>query len=249
MRDWQATKEVIVQAEAIKNHFAQQKLSKPTLIYQHNMGCAYMEKRGTSDEVKKVASKLGLEVDAMRKEIDEMHRETRQGFAVANQKFEMMNTNMTVITSTLSTLHSQLQNTTHTMLGQRKEKMISDKAHTIDMRLFDLERMFDKAQTNEDRSSISAKIKHLEEARERLRGDYKTLVPVSQTCSPDPCMPLFLHLRYPLVFRIPICLPRLFLTPLLPYHIGIILYLPLPLLPQLPTMVDAPNPWLMNSRR
>jgi len=174
MRDWQAMK-VIVQAKAIENHFAQQKLSKTTLIYQHNMGGVYMEKRGTSDEVKKAASKLGSEVDAMHKEIDEMHHETRQGFGVANQKFEMMNTNMTVITSMLSTLHSQLQNTTHAMLGQREEKMILDKAHAIDMRLFNLERMFDKAQTNEDRSSISAKIKHLEEAHEHLRGNYENI--------------------------------------------------------------------------
>jgi hypothetical protein len=43
----------------------------------------------------------------------------KQGFAAANQKFEMMNSNMTVLTATLSTLHSQLQNMTHTMLGQR----------------------------------------------------------------------------------------------------------------------------------
>src|SRR5882762_6366638 len=80
MRDWQATKEVILQAESIENHFAQQKLSKPNLIYQHNMGGTYVEKRGTSDEVKKAASKIGTEVDAMRKEMDKMRRETRQGF-------------------------------------------------------------------------------------------------------------------------------------------------------------------------
>jgi hypothetical protein len=175
MRDWQATKEVIIKAKAIENHFTLQKLSKPTLVYQHNMGGTYVEKCGTSDEVKKVASKLGLKVDAMCKEIDEMRRETRQGFAAANQKFELMNTNMTVLTSTLSTLHSQLQNTTNAMLGQREEKMISDKAHVIDMRLFDLERMFDKAQTNEDKSLISTKIKHLEEACKHLHGDYETI--------------------------------------------------------------------------
>ena len=84
MRDWQATKELILQAESIKNHFAQQKLSKPTLIYQHNMGGTCVEKPGASDEVKKAASKLGIEVNAMRKEVDEMRRETRQGFAAAN---------------------------------------------------------------------------------------------------------------------------------------------------------------------
>jgi len=33
MRDWQATKEVILKAESIEGHFAQQKLSKPTLVY------------------------------------------------------------------------------------------------------------------------------------------------------------------------------------------------------------------------
>jgi len=103
MRDWQATKEVILQARSIENHFAQQKLSKPVLIYQHNMGSTYTEKRGTSEEVKKAAGKLGIEVDAMRKEMDEMRRETRQGFAAANQKFELMNTNMMVLTSPLST--------------------------------------------------------------------------------------------------------------------------------------------------
>jgi hypothetical protein len=31
----------------------------------HNMGSTYIEKRGTSDEVRKAASKLGTEVDAM----------------------------------------------------------------------------------------------------------------------------------------------------------------------------------------
>ena len=71
--------------------------------------------------------------------MDEMCHEMRQGFTAANQKFEQMNTNMSVITTTLSILHSQLQNTMHAMLGQREEKMISDKAHAIDMRLFDLE--------------------------------------------------------------------------------------------------------------
>src|ERR1700683_3601381 len=131
------------------------------------------KKCGTSDEVEKAASKLGTEVDAMHKELDDMHRRTRQGFAAANQKFDLMTTNMSVLTSTLSMIHTQLQSMTHTMLGQREEKMISDKAHTIDMRLFDLERMLDKAQTNEDKISISAKIKHLEEAREGLHGEYK----------------------------------------------------------------------------
>src|ERR1700722_17582324 len=37
MRDWQATSYVILKAESIENHFAQQKLLKPTLVYQHNM--------------------------------------------------------------------------------------------------------------------------------------------------------------------------------------------------------------------
>jgi hypothetical protein len=118
MQDWQATKEVILQAGSIENHFAQQKLSKPMLIYQHNMGGTYAETHGTSDEVKKAAGKLGTKVDAMCKEMDEMRLETTQGFAAANQKFELMNTNMTVLTLTLSTLHSQLQNTTHAMLGK-----------------------------------------------------------------------------------------------------------------------------------
>ena len=84
MRDWQATKEVILKAESIESHFAQQKLSKPTLIYQHNMCGTYVKKRGALNEVKKAASKLGIEVDPMRKEVDEMRRETRQGFAAAN---------------------------------------------------------------------------------------------------------------------------------------------------------------------
>jgi hypothetical protein len=104
-----------------------------------------------------------------------MCHETRQGFAAANQKFEQMNTNMTVLTSTLSTLHSQLQNTTHAMLGQREEKMISDKTHTIEMRLFDQERMLDRAQTDEERNSTRAKIRQLEETREHLRGDYESI--------------------------------------------------------------------------
>jgi hypothetical protein len=104
-----------------------------------------------------------------------MHRETRQGFAAANHKFEQMNTNMSVITTTLSTLHSQLQNTTHAMLGQREEKMISDKAHAIDMRLFDLERMLDRACTDDERSPIIAKMKHLQEAREQIRLEYENI--------------------------------------------------------------------------
>jgi hypothetical protein len=108
MQDWQATRAVILQAESIENHFAQQKLLKPTLVYQHNMS---------------------------------------------------------VITTTLSTLHFQLQNTMHAMLGQREEKMISDKAHAIDMRLFDLEWMLDRARTDEERSPIIAKMKHLQETR------------------------------------------------------------------------------------
>jgi hypothetical protein len=33
MRNWQATKEVILQAESIEKHFSLQRLSKPTLIY------------------------------------------------------------------------------------------------------------------------------------------------------------------------------------------------------------------------
>jgi hypothetical protein len=53
--------------------------------------------------------------------MDEMHREMRQGFAAVNQKFELMNNNMTVLTTMLSTLHSQLQNMTHAMLGQRED--------------------------------------------------------------------------------------------------------------------------------
>lgn len=65
MRDWQATKDVILKAEDIETHFAQQKLLKLALIYQHNMGGTYVEKRGTLDEVKKAASKLSIEVDAM----------------------------------------------------------------------------------------------------------------------------------------------------------------------------------------
>jgi hypothetical protein len=65
MHDWQATKDVILKAESIETHFAQQKLSRPTLIYQHNMGGTYIEKCGTSDEVKKAANKLGTEVDVM----------------------------------------------------------------------------------------------------------------------------------------------------------------------------------------
>src|SRR6202050_2193175 len=139
------------------------------------MGSNYAERRDTSDEVKKAASKLGLEVDAMRREMDEMRREMRQGFTAANHKFEQMNTNMSVITTTLSTLHSQLQNTTHAMLGQREEKMISDKAHAINMRLFDLERMMDRAKTDEERSSIALKVKQLEDTREHLRGEYENI--------------------------------------------------------------------------
>jgi hypothetical protein len=65
MRNWQATKEVILQAESIEKHFSLQRLSKPTLIYQHNMGGTFIERRGTSDEVKKAANKLGSKVDAM----------------------------------------------------------------------------------------------------------------------------------------------------------------------------------------
>jgi hypothetical protein len=65
MHNWQATKEVILQAESIEKHFSQQRLSKPTLIYQHNMGGTFVERRGASDEVKKAANKLGSEVDAM----------------------------------------------------------------------------------------------------------------------------------------------------------------------------------------
>jgi hypothetical protein len=91
MQDWQATKEVILQAESVESHFAQQKLSKPTLVYQHNMGGTYIEKRGASDEVKKAASKLGIEVDVMRREMDKMNYEMRQHFAAANKKFEVMN--------------------------------------------------------------------------------------------------------------------------------------------------------------
>jgi hypothetical protein len=86
-----------------------------------------------------------------------------------------MNTNMTILTASLSTLHSQLQNTTHAMLGQREEKMISDKAHAIDMRLFDLEMLMDKAWTNEERDSILVKMKHLEETRGHLRSEYENI--------------------------------------------------------------------------
>src|SRR6202453_2732444 len=90
-------------------------------------------------------------------------------------KFKQMNTNMSVITITLSILHSQLQNTMHAILGQREEKMISDKAHAIDMRLFDLERMMDRAKTDEERSSIALKVKQLEDTREHLRGEYENI--------------------------------------------------------------------------
>jgi hypothetical protein len=83
MQDQQATKEVIIQAESIKSHFTQQKLSKPNLIYQHNMGSTYIEKCGMSDKVRKAASKVGTEVDAMHHEMDEMHHKTRQDFTVS----------------------------------------------------------------------------------------------------------------------------------------------------------------------
>jgi hypothetical protein len=73
MCDWKATKEIILQAESIENCFGQQRLSRPTLVYQHNMGSSYIVKCGASDKVRKVASKIGTEVDAMNKEMDEIH--------------------------------------------------------------------------------------------------------------------------------------------------------------------------------
>jgi len=61
------------------------------------------------------------------------------------------------------------------MLSQREEKMISDKTHAIDMCMFDLERMMDRAQTDEDRQSITMKMKQLAETRERLRDEYENV--------------------------------------------------------------------------
>jgi hypothetical protein len=86
-----------------------------------------------------------------------------------------MNNNMTVLTATLSTLHLQLQNTTHAMLSQRKEKMISDKAHAINMHLFNLKSRLDRAQMDEDRNLIQLKMKQLGEMCECLRDAYKTI--------------------------------------------------------------------------
>jgi hypothetical protein len=53
--------------------------------------------------------------------------------------------------------------------------MISDKVHAIEMRMFDLERMLDKAKTDEDRNTILAKIKHMEDTRERLCDEYENI--------------------------------------------------------------------------
>jgi hypothetical protein len=92
-----------------------------------------------------------------------------------NQKFELMNNNMTILTTMLSTLLSQLQNMTHAMLGQREEKMISDKAHVINMCLFDLESRLDRAQMDEDKNLILSKIKQLGEMCEWLHDEYETI--------------------------------------------------------------------------
>ena len=67
-----------MQAESIENHFAQQKLLKPMLVYQHNMGGTYAGRPSSLDEVKKAANKLGLEVDAMRREMDEVQTNEHQ---------------------------------------------------------------------------------------------------------------------------------------------------------------------------
>jgi flagellar capping protein FliD len=117
MRDWQATKLVLLKADDIEGDFARQSLSKPKLVYELNSGGGMIERRGTSDAVKIASQKIGSEVDALRRDLEDMRRETKQNFAMASQQFQTISNSMGVLTTSVSTLASQLQCNTHAMLG------------------------------------------------------------------------------------------------------------------------------------
>jgi hypothetical protein len=90
MHDWPATKLVLLKADVIKSDFARQSLLKPKLIYELNSRGGIIEKRGTSDVVKKASQQIRSEVDALHRDLEDMHHETKQNFAMASQQFQTM---------------------------------------------------------------------------------------------------------------------------------------------------------------
>src|ERR1700736_4626892 len=104
-----------------------------------------------------------------------MCRKTKQNFAMASQQFQTISNSMGVLTTSVSTLASQLQCTTHAMLGQREERQIGDKIHAIDMRIMRLESMADRAVTAEEKQTFIEKITGLERTQEELNLCYNDL--------------------------------------------------------------------------
>jgi hypothetical protein len=75
----------------------------------------------------------------------------------------------------ISTLASQLQCTTHAMLGQCEERQIGDKMHAIDLRIMRLETLADRAVMVEEKRGIMEKIKNLENTHDELESRYEDL--------------------------------------------------------------------------
>ena len=83
-----------------------------------------------------------------------MHRETRQNFALASQQFQTISNLMGVLTTSVSTIVSQLQCTTHAMLSQHEERQLGGKIHTIDMRIMRVESMANRVVTAEKKTGL-----------------------------------------------------------------------------------------------
>ena len=82
---------------------------------------------------------------------------------------------MGVLTTSVSTLMSQLQCTTHAMLGQQEERQIGDKMHAVDLRIMRLKMLADRAVTIEEKQGIMEKIKNLEIMHEEYEAHYEDL--------------------------------------------------------------------------
>lgn len=104
-----------------------------------------------------------------------MRRESRTSFAIAAQHFDTINSSMGVITGSINTLATQMQNNTHALLAQREEKMMGDQSHNLDIWIMEIERAIDKADTPELRQQRLDKLKDLEAERVQLCIEHREL--------------------------------------------------------------------------
>jgi hypothetical protein len=166
MKDWQATHSVL-QAKSLFESFIQGNDQLMYLRQLYDLNTTGKWGGNISRQLKMATKAVGSEFDVLRREMDALRKEVCQGKQETANQFTQVFSNFKLLTSTVSSLHEQVQNQSYAMMTMRSQQVAAERRMMLESQQMRLKMELDLAEP-EERDEIKRAMRDINKQMEEL---------------------------------------------------------------------------------